>query len=221
VPSSPVVDGLIAWYRFEDSSTTAIDATNALGVGADQTAFDGTVSGASFVPNGGVRDVVSGQNPSGAYDLDGTDDNISVPGGLSIQQDWTITTWINTGSVSTTQVLVTATNVGNVIGVSGGGDLAAFYMNSNVSSGVSIPTNAFTHLAIKNINQSKTVEFYINGSQVATESFSSYQGSGDVSILGSSNGAFFTDGVLDDMRFFRQTKSAAEINQIFINTDPS
>jgi hypothetical protein len=76
---SVVTDGLIAWYRAEDGTGT--DYTNELSVGADQTAYDLSLTGASHLPSGGVADFQEGSN-SGAFRTDGIDDvliNSSVP----------------------------------------------------------------------------------------------------------------------------------------------
>jgi hypothetical protein len=84
------------WHRFEDSANTLIDATNALGVGANQTAFDGgTVNGSSFVQNGGVTDVVSAQTPSGAYQYDGVDDRAILDSRLSFSSRKRFTLTLN------------------------------------------------------------------------------------------------------------------------------
>jgi hypothetical protein len=235
VPDTAVTSGLVAWYRFEDSANTAIDATNALGVGADQTAFDGsTVNGASFVENGGVRDVVSGTGAnSGAYDFDGTDDFISVPNPIAGAFDYSWMGWVNTSQ----SVTDSAFNLPNMIGTiqSGGNSRdhllafdaglprAFFESNSNVTT-----INATSLINDSNPNHvavtvtETSVSIYVNGVEENTKTVKNDGlSSADLEIARanfSANRHF--DGIIDDVRIYNRSLSASEINQIYQNTDP-
>jgi len=71
---------LVAWYPFDSARYTgsnADDVTGIIGGSGDDTAFDGTVNGATYQSSGGVTDINAGTN-SGAYDFDGTNDALDV-----------------------------------------------------------------------------------------------------------------------------------------------
>jgi hypothetical protein len=225
VPSSAVVDGLVAWYRFADNSNTAIDYTAELDDDrfADTTPHDGTVNGASFVQNGGVRDVVSGANPSGAYDFDGVDDFIAVNENLS-ESEMTVTMWVQQESFPTSvsnfisDVQVSA-GEDNFIRSQNSGSLAEFKSGGSVIS-VSHPGSGFHHYAFTNDGSSLTA--FIDGSQVGSTrcnppnfligNFSRYTGAGLSDR--------FVDGIMDDIRYYNRALPLGEINQIFTNTEP-
>jgi hypothetical protein len=226
-----VISGLVAWYRFEDSANTAIDATNALGVGANQTAFDGTVNGASYLSNGGVRDVVSGANPSGAYDFDGVDDRIPLPAFLDSSQSFSISVFINPdGFPNPKHRIITKfdgdnVNPGNfVLGIDT--ELRFVLLENGEVSGSSVPTGSFTHVVATFDASAGEIKLFRNGSQ--TDVNSSISGvspnlSQPVAIAEDSqtgSAAEFFDGIIDDVRFYNRALSASEINQIYQNTKP-
>jgi hypothetical protein len=209
-----------------NDTTTVVDATNNLGVGSDQTAFTGTNNGASFKPNGGVRDVVSSQNPSGAYDFDGVDDNITLPSPINIKnRDWSICMSVNADSPFSKNfdMLVSGSTVGSIFGINdnGNGELVEFYTDSNNSSGFSVSTG-LNQLVVVNDNSNRDTEWYSNGSQVATTSFNQYQNkTGSNTNFGSLDGTRqHFDGAIDDVRLYNRALSASEINQIYSNTQP-
>jgi hypothetical protein len=226
-----ITDGLVAWYRFEDSSNTAIDYTNELGVGADQTAFDGTVNGASFVENGGVQDVVSGPN-SGAYEFDGVDDDIVLPSSsaFAFTTDVTLTAWVRPDTFSLrTPIIAKARNTrGNetemdyYLGAGGGSVFAGVSDGSDVLNinGGSLTTGIYQHLAMTYNGQ--TLRVFLNGTQVNSGSLAvtTLQDKFDVHIGGSESNNSFYDGVIDAPRIYNRVLSASEINQIYQNTDP-
>jgi hypothetical protein len=228
-----VTSGLVAWYRFEDSANTVIDATNALGVGANQTAFDGTVNGASFVPNGGVRDVVSEQNSSGAYDLDGVDDNINVPLNTDIAStgELTVSCFIKNDTTDSEQDFVSRLQ-GDIstqfkLGISGDGDLQPFVVqtggNVDIEEPTSlIPAGQFNHVAFT-YKEGDALELFVDASSISSVSSSSTlvsDTSSDLRIGQRPNGSFSNDAIIDDVRLYNRALSASEINQIYTNTDP-
>jgi hypothetical protein len=231
VPSSAVVDGLVAWYRFEDSANTAIDYTAELDDDrfADTTAFDGTVNGASFDPNGGVRDVVSGQNPSGAYDLDGVDDFIetpTLPQSVSGAKPRTLMGWVIIDSFQST--FTHPLNYGfpangEAFGffLSGSGDLGFFGSSADFSTGATLSTGEPTHLAAS--YDGNKVRTFVNGSPTPTTAVTKTL---DTSVNPLVIGARVeqtdrnVDGIIDDVRLYNRAPSASEINQIYQNTDP-
>jgi hypothetical protein len=225
-----ITNGLVAWYRFEDSANTAIDATNALGVGADQTAFDGTVNGASFVGNGGVTDVVSGPN-SGAYSFDGVDDTIQANGQpVDSTTDMTLSVFVKPTGNSVSRILNTNDDTNGVrisykdeqTGATppvtlfeDGGSPDTF----NVTPAV--PQGTFTHLALTLNVSNNAGRLFKNGNLQETITTS---GSGSDPIdftIGakdpSKTGINFP-GIIDDVRCYNRALSASEIRQIYQNT---
>jgi hypothetical protein len=235
VPDIAVVDGLVAWYRFEDSANTAIDYTNEFGVGADQTAIDGAVNGASFVPNDGVRDVVSGANPSGAYEFDGVDDDITIPDANGIDFDsepfsfgaWTKPDFSNTQNND--GVLVRANSFSNpeiqyAIKARSGGNMrvAVGDGTANVTQlTVTPPSNSLFHIFGVYEQSNTELRIFINGNLVASSTAvapESITAPLNIGQFAGGNGRF--SGVVDDVRLYNRALSASEINQIYTNTDP-
>jgi hypothetical protein len=230
VPSSAVVDGLVAWYRFADNSNTAIDYTAELDDDrfADTTAFDGTVNGASFVENGGVRDVLTGAN-SGAYDFDGTDDFISGPDSLAalVQSSgsFTIMCWANVDSTANEQLAMNFNSARFSIGYKPFGPTGYGFRGDDGASIVRIDsgdttTNQYRHLTAT--FDGSQVKFYLNSSLEGSKPFDGFVADDEEFTISSQGGGFrsFFDGTIDDVRLYNRALSASEINQIYQNTDP-
>jgi hypothetical protein len=224
VPDKAVTDGLMAWYRFDGD--TARDYTAFLDDDrfADTTPYDGTVNGASFVQTGGVRDVVSGANPSGAYDYDGVDDSISITG-FPHQTPITISAWIVSDGNSNNSRVFRArngpnTNVG--LGVNNN-NLLVQPSNRIVTTSITIPKGTPTHIGMTiPDNTTEPISAYKNGSLEQTVSFkTTYSTVDSTAFIGSANasGVFF-DGITNDGRIYNRVVSASEFNQIYQNTDP-
>jgi hypothetical protein len=231
VLDAAVTSGLVAWYRFEDSTDTAIDATNALGVGANQTAFDGTVNGASFVPNGGVTDVVSGPN-SGAYSFDGVDDFVDIGNIPSIQNESAISFG---GWLKNPQNNVDTEMIGNFAS-SRFNDAISIAFLDETPPGISFqiaagaasaevraqkPQDTDYHHYFLTFN-SGTTTAYIDGSQVGKTTNSSVQTTPSIplTLMTRDFKGEFVDSTADDVRFYNRTLSASENNQIYQNTKP-
>jgi hypothetical protein len=218
-----ITDGLVAWYRFEDAANTAIDATNALGVGANQTAFDGTVNGASFVENGGVRDVVSGAN-SGAYDFDGVDDNITASNVPHSTGTTIMCSLRNGGNSDRGRVIrqFSSGNKNNSLRVNGT-DLFVESANRELSLSSVAPVGERVHFAgvIPN-DTSKPMKGFVDGVLVGEDNLNTTYSTvtGQFAIGSDVNGTNFFHGQPDDVRLYNRALSASEINQIYQNTDP-
>jgi hypothetical protein len=233
VPSSAVVDGLVAWYRTENTNNdvnTVVDATNNLGVGSNQTAFTGTNNGASFVQNSGARDVITGDNPSGAYNFDGVDDKIVTTQPVPFDTgSIALTTWVR---------LDAGTNdFGRVFGANDKNDFRVFVLTADVSNkteflvgnrstsekvdGPALSAGSLTHLALT--SDGETLTAFINGSSVGTTTvkggFATTSGSIKLAVGATVNRPRIK-GVADDSRLYNRSLSGTEINQIYQNTDP-
>jgi hypothetical protein len=225
VPSSAVVDGLVAWYRFEDPSNTAIDATNELGVGSDTTAFDGTVNGASYVENGGVTDILTGTN-SGAYDFDGVDDSISDVKAAP-QPPVTILASVDmpTPNDFSRVYSSTDTNIRNGYAIS----LRAIddtYLsrvagpNSETTIKTSVNFSSISQLGLT--YDGSEMRQFIDGNIVATNPTSLTPSLNPAKIGAPVNATQeeHSNGIIDDVRIYNRVLSGTEINQIYNNTKP-
>jgi hypothetical protein len=243
VPDIAVVDGLVAWYRFADNSNTAIDYTAELDDDrfADTTAFDATVNGASFQLSGGANDVVSEQNPSGAYDFDGVDDfiDIGTTGEFQGTSPYTVSFFLSLDSKPQTGEIYRIFGNGfdgtnhpfhieydnrfrtkseNIIVRRFDASDAAFL------SGGSLPLSTLTHIAVTH-DSNDTFEIFVNGVSRTRFQLSIQPVTNNArELIGTleDNGTLnrFTDGVFDDLRIYNRDLSASEINQIYTNTDP-
>jgi hypothetical protein len=228
VPSSAVVDGLVAWYRFADSSNTVIDYTAELDDDrfADTTAFDDTVNGTSFVENGGVKDVVSGANPSGAYSLDGVDDAINVSGGpFDGLSTFTIMGWVQFDTTVSDQIVVHGNNPNFSFEVAtdvSNNDSFGFQVQDGTERERTLKgftDTTFTHFA--GVYTGSIIEWYVNTAE-ATDSPNDIRGLGNgaPTDFGISEPDFPLNGTADDIRLFNRPLSKAEIEQHFANTKP-
>jgi hypothetical protein len=233
VPNSAVVDELSAWYRFEDSSNTAIDYTAVFDDDrfADTTSFNATVNGSTHVTNGGVTDVLSGAN-SGAYRHDGVDDFIkanSQP--VDSTTDFTVCVWVNPQDTDNGRILNTndtengfrvqyengrlASDFG-LVGFEDSGNRDGF------TSGPTVPVGSFTHIAITLNTITGEAKLYTNGALRETITTSGSGGDPQTLEIGAaaSFGTAFFNGITDDVRVFERTVNGAEISQIVSNTEP-
>jgi hypothetical protein len=237
VPDIAVVDELVAWYRFADNSNTAIDYTAEVDDDrfADTTAFDGTVNGASFVQNGGVRDVVSGAGTnSGAYDFDGVDDFIQIPHQTELgfigdsaysfccyandrsNNNAVVTKQTDNNQIEPLKIIITSDVIETAYGNNGFADFGS--LSAPKPSGL-------THITVTHDGQD-TRQLFVNGVFEGSTSTPTTDFSNQEPItLGKrfrSGGSFagFLDGIIDDVRLYNRALSASEINQIYTNTDP-
>jgi hypothetical protein len=227
VPDIAVVDGLVAWYRFADDSNTAIDYTAELDDDrfADTTAFDGTVNGASFVPNGGVRDVVSGANPSGAYDFDGVDDEINAPEqAFTKNSPQTVLLWVKLDSSVNGQRFFSTdrrnsdTPRGIVIQQDDSGNFAIFSDETRVDGFNNVIVGEFVQLGF--VLEGGDIFSVFNGTKSLLSSGTFTDSDNPVQLGGDPQRGVFADVVLDDVRIYNRALSGSEINQIYENTDP-
>jgi hypothetical protein len=223
VPDIAVTDGLIAWYRFADSSNTATDYTAVFGVGSNTTSLDGNVNGATSTPNGGVRDVVSGDNPSGAYDFDGADDIITTPVD-NLSTPLTFMAWINPNSLSGNQGIFSQFNFGSkdwFLRLEGANvQFKEDQRTTSVDTGADVTTGTFDHLTL--ILGDSENELLVNGSSVFSDAVNSpVSFPAALSIGALASGTNHLDAVIDDVRAYDRAVSVPEINQVVSNTDPN
>jgi len=215
---------LLAWYRFEEGSST--DYTSQLGIG-DTSDYSGQVDGANFVSNGGVTDYIEGSN-SGAFDFnDG--DRIQTPDAGPLNDELTLSCWVNLDGPGDKSY--------NVFLCHGDGshrkelhwdaddDIrgpATSEIGRKTVSG-DIALNEWIHLAATFNNNTQTMEYYENGNLLLSEGYSGTfdNGSYPIHIGDSANvGSDFIDGIIDDARVYTRELTETEINEIYLNTKP-
>jgi hypothetical protein len=218
---------------------TVVDATANLGVGANQTAFTGTVQGSSFLSNGGVRDTFNSKTPSGAYDHDGVDDEITIDNRLALggRQQFTVHLQFapDTNGFDRSRILAEGSggqrnnnaSIGifefdnNQIGVE------AYDPNGNGTNAIPVNSSStivgqFSSLTVT--FDTGSIDIFQDGSRIdgfATGS-STLQRSSLPIGLGFNNqvNSQFFDGRTDDLRIYNRVVSGTEIQTINNNTKP-
>jgi hypothetical protein len=225
-----VTSGLVAWYRIENTNNninTAVDATNNLGVGSDQTAYTVTNNGATFQSNAGARDVINSQIPSGSYSFDGVDDKLITNGTVPIDTgSITLMTWVSVDSNTNKNGRIFSNNDSadfRKFIIEGDTNDVGFALgdgSSNVAlSGPGLTANELTHLALTGDGTNATA--YVNASPVASTSGGYPSNKFNIKLtLGASQSRPLLKGIVDDSRVYNRPLPASEINQVFQNTKP-
>jgi hypothetical protein len=233
-------ENLVAWYPFDSATyggNNADDVTAREVYYGDSTAYDGTVNGATYQSSGGVTDINAGAN-SGAFDFAGDPDEIDVavsPGDLDGFSEITAMAWTNVddfqqGANGQNSILgkyfddsdrsyflrwedddlraLVATNSSNA-----NNDATA----SNVGT-----ENTWIHCAFTWSGSTNIITVYVNGQSQATGTSNGStvrQNTQDFYIGDYGEGGSF-DGTIDDVRIYDTALSQAQINQIYLNTEP-
>ena len=218
---------LVAWYPFDSAEyggSNADDVTAILGGSGDDTAYDGTVNGATYQSTSGSTDIRAGTN-SGAYNFNDIDDDIDLSGPFGQFSELSVTCWVNidsgpvwsysSASQNNDSQFVRASNTQPYMFLRGTGGNTAIRPSS-------FPTNQFVHTAVT--SDGSFTQVYIDGSVVGTDNTNIGLidpqewkiGSDDV-IGGEDQSA---DGIIDDFRIYDIELSSSQINQIIQNTQP-
>jgi hypothetical protein len=226
---------LIAWYPFDADTYegfNAHDVTATLGGSGDDTAFDGTVNGATYQSNGGVTDINAGPN-SGAFDFDGSNDFISTSSSDNLSPTpITVMGWINADSTSSNEGGFGKWNRSGSTGDASylirtdvGTDTYEINIQNEDGSSIAgggvgtLNANTWDHLAFS--HDGSSLRRYFNGS-FEFETTENYNiGSSNIPLrfgLHDVNG--FLDGQLDDIRIYNTILSDSEINDIYNSTEP-
>jgi len=218
IPDSVVAQDLVAWYRFEDGDARDYTAT-LNGQFADSTAYDGTVNGATFRPSGGVRDFNNGAN-SGAFEGDGTDDDISflTP---SVSTPLTASIYAKLNKKDPVQNIYTTTySNGDLLLIREKGFGGEFQAVNEVD-GSFLNIEAFVadtqwHMHTVTITDS-SIEYFIDAQSQGTNS-SRERTLSSLTILGTNQR--FMDGFVDDFRIYDRDLTNTEISDIYNATEP-
>jgi hypothetical protein len=241
IPDSALTQDLVAWYRFENGDARDYTATLEETF-ANSTAYDGTVNGATYQPNGGVTDFKNRAN-SGAFDFSGSNTNeVNLPGSAVQTGNATRTTmcWVKVFSDTGDRQMIVGSGNGNdseawemeVYRVYNGSGERQGALGIHTWSGYNITNenlislNDWLHFAATHDGNPSNIQIYLNGQPVETEnnndSSSSLDTSSSFHRMGYSEahgvGKHHFDGIIDDFRIYNRNLTDSEINDIYNNT---
>jgi len=222
---------LIAWYPFDSATYTgsnADDVTAILGGSGDGTAYDGSVSGASYQSSGGVTDIDAGAN-SGAFDYSGSERITANGSGLKLTTQ-TAMAWIRQDS-PTGAVPFSHADAG---GVQDGWSIdlreeifeVEFTLKiGNAAEDIiagSYQIGDWFHVALTTTGVNGTFSAFLNGSFGGSANYINYVVTPDPLTMGRALDTFFDpfDGRVDDVRIYNTVLSQSQIDQIYQNTKP-
>jgi len=187
----------------------------------DSTAYDGTVNGPTFQPNGGVTDFENGSG-SGAYE-DFTTGGIELPG-FDITNTFSVSAWVNY------QTLDEGDDLYILEGFSPD-NAPLFYYNDNTalkvfndgsgvatSNSINLDSGEYYHTTFT--YDGSNIGFYFNGNNVGTGT-GTFPTNPDNWVIGRGNandgGA---DYKIDDVRIYNRPLTDSEISDIHNATKP-
>jgi len=218
---------LVAWYPFDSATyggSNADDVTAILGGSGDDTAYDGTVNGATYQSSGGVTDIDAGAN-SGYYSFDGNDE-IETPFDLDTQSPFTIMAYARFDTLSSNSAIIfmsgqperlfiflSSSGRSQIEGALGDFDDLTFLSKSNTN------TNQWYHFALT--YDGTTFQSYLDGgtTPIDTSTINVPEATGDM-LIGSNDESSGMNGDIDDVRVYNTDLSGTQINQIYTNTEP-
>jgi hypothetical protein len=196
--------GLVAAFGFEETTGT--------------TATDSSGSGNAGTINGPTRST-TGKFGS-ALSFDGINDQVSVPDAntLDLTNAMTLEAWVRPSALSAWRtILMKEQTAGLVYGLYANGDTnrpsAHIYTNveRDVRGTAAVPVNAWTHVAAT--YDGAVLRFFINGTQVSTANIAGtiLTSTGQLRIGGNSIWGEWFNGLIDEVRVYKRTLTAAEI----------
>jgi len=232
--SNPVAySDLIAWYPFDSSfygGSNSDDATALFNPGqsGDSTAYDGTVSGATYQSSGGVTDINAGAS-SGGFDFDGSNDAIDLDStGLgSVITAFTSATTMAWAKVQTSTAEQTVFDfdffrwsLGFKLDGSSGWSFRGDHPDQSETNIDSTDTtlNSYVHLCAT--WDGSDAEFYFDGVSQGTGTFTSFIGPNNITLGNTGGSTRFFDGEIDDFRIYNTDLTSTQINDIIDNTQP-
>jgi hypothetical protein len=227
---------LVAWYPFDSSfygGANADDVTAILGGSGDDTAFDGTVNGATYQSSGGNNDINTGDG-SGYYDFDSND-------GIDMETD-VLTSFGANGNPFSFSAWFKFTNLFNdnykAIMGDGFGRTWLFHWRSGLNAGVGFTvttpsgddrfqsganlSNGEWFHAVGTFDGSANINLYVDATnKTDLQGAGSNTTSSDFYIGNYGNSAYDSANEIDDVRVYNKELSGSEVSQIFSNTKPS
>jgi len=227
-PTLPVAySNLVAWYPFDSAEyggSNADDVTAILGGSGDDTAHDGTVNGATYQSSGGVKDIRAGAN-SGAFDFDGSNDNIDISSllPLTFTSGNTVMLWVKLDANQEQSMFDSEGRYALSYGFQTNHYEFDIYNGSSwvaADTGVA-QSSGYVHLAGTAV-QGGDMKVYLDGQLKDTQSISNFDRLPRNTSIGSNDRGTrrHTDGTIDDVRFYDAVLTQSQIQDIFDNTKP-
>ena len=218
IPDSALTQDLVAWYRFEDGDardyTATLDATF-----ADSTAYDGTVNGATYQSSGGVADFESGAN-SGAFDFDGSGDNIHIPNVSVPTSNFTVCAWVKVDTIDSGDngILGRASNELQ-FDFNDADSLRIYSENASFET----PTTQSEwddgyHWAAVKQEPNGDVTIFRDDNILGSGNVGAI--SGEFGFIGQIESGRDFDGLIDDVRIYNRALTDAEMFDIYNTTEP-
>ena len=231
-PTGPVpvaYSNLIAWYPFDSAEyggSNADDVTAILGGSGDDTAYDGTVNGATYQSSGGVTDITAGAN-SGAFDFNGDAITLGNPSAFQFDANdsFSICCWVESDGGDSQFVSIRDIGVAPWINFQADPTIKARISANgfiDADSGI-FPGSTYFHAAFT--YSSNTISIYVDGNFEGSDTDSmsgNFTRSSDNWQIGNHlvNNSTSHDGRIDDVRFYDKELTNSEVNQIYTNTQP-
>lgn len=206
---SPIPDSAISRWEYEDDSdtSTAIDSW--------PSGYDGNINGATYTTDAEV----------GSLGLDfGSEDTVDCPQTNDLDGSaMSISTWFKTSDGSSSMCLIGSHGSNGYLHELSSGGFQAFYYDENdtraeISTAAgSYNTDTYVHY-VSTCSADGTVTIYKNGSEVTSESHSSFFGvnNTDPTIHGARPGGKNDYvGRIDDPRLFSKELSATEVDNLY------
>jgi len=223
---------LIAWYPFDSSFYGGSDADDATALfnpsqSGDSTAYDGTVSGATYQSSGGVTDINAGAN-SGAFNFDGSNDKINT-GNNGFSDPISVTGWgrKEAGGQPYFVNAYQATSNGNwfwLIAPDITRVQVSFYCSGGeakvLNTSVNISNNTWHHHAFT-YDSTNGLDVYVDGTNIGSASpRGSWPQASPILIGEATNGSRYWDGDIEDVRIYDTKLSGSQVSDIYNNTEP-
>lgn len=204
-PTAGTTNGLVAWYRLEETSGTVADDSS---IQANDGSITGTTAAAWQAGRIGK-----------SLTFDGTNDGIRVSHAesLSLRSNITIMAWVNQRAQSSSRQAIVQKTLSYYFSVANGNPDFYFYGLStpgyHIATNV-LPTNAWTHVTAS--YDASKVRIFVGGSNTYSLSVA---GLGDtnanpVGVGYSGAGSRYLDGSIDDVRIYSTALSTNEIRGI-------
>lgn len=197
IESGIVIDGLLAHYPLDgDASDNGVNS------------LDGVLNGNPLVREGVVGNAMA---------FDGTSDYVEIPENEILNTNiTTVTAWLSSANGTRTCAYFRK-NGGYHIRTSGGQLDIVIESGGSFRSGYAIPADEWHHYAVIINNETRTVEFYIDGAKVGnTHSYnSSYNQNSGSYFIGQYSASYRWNGAIDNVKIFGRALSESEILSLY------
>jgi hypothetical protein len=204
----PITNGLVAYYPFNGN------ANDASGNGNDL-----TNNGATLCPD-------RFGNPNQAYSFDGSSFLSSSNSPLSEVDDWTVTAWIQPGSLNQSSGFAvcvgenSSVNNGFGFGISGGNQLFAFFPGVSFAPDDYVFTSTNQWNQVVMLRSAGAAMFYVNGIPSTNTFLATPTAPPTAFEIGSAGypsygESLFFVGAVDDVRVYNRALSSNEVQELY------